>query len=61
MRNAPTAATVFAYVQCDVPASMTLADWRVARSRAHRSAELEARRERRAAVVANLRRCIGRR
>jgi hypothetical protein len=54
-------ATAFAYVQCDVPASMTLDEWRCARNRARRAARLDARRERRAALVANLRRWIGRR
>jgi hypothetical protein len=70
MRNAPAphgnvlleralAATAFAYVHCDVPAGMTLAEWRRARNRARRAAEIEARRERRAALVMSLRRCIG--
>jgi hypothetical protein len=73
MRNAPSPlrtlvaadrllpATAFAYVHCDVPASMTLDDWRRARNRARRAAEIELRRERRAALVASLRRCIGQR
>jgi hypothetical protein len=71
MRNAPSPlrdllvedrvlpATAFAYVQCDVPASMTLDEWRLAGNRARRAARLDARRERRAALVANLRRCVG--
>jgi hypothetical protein len=54
-------ATAFAYVHCDVPASMTLDEWRLARSRARCAAAIELRRERRAILVANLRRCIGRR
>jgi hypothetical protein len=54
-------ATAFAYVQCDVPASMTLDEWRRAGNRARRAARLDARCERRAALVANLRQCIGRR
>ncbi len=54
-------ATAFAYVDCDVPAGMTLDEWRLARNRARRAAPLDACRERRAAVVANLRRYIGRR
>ena len=53
-------ATAFAYVHCDVPASMTLDEWRRSRNRARRAAGLDARRERRAALVANLRHCIGR-
>jgi hypothetical protein len=61
MRNTPSPATAFAYVHCDVPASMTLGDWRLARNHERRVAENEVRRERRAAVVANLRRCIGQR
>jgi hypothetical protein len=73
MRNAPSPlralvmedrllpATAFAYVHCDVPASMTLDEWRRARNRARRAGEIELRRERRAALVANLRRCIGQR
>ena len=73
MRNAPSPlrelvvedgflpATAFVYVHCDVPASMTLDEWRSARNRVRRAAEIEVRRERRAALVANLRRCIGQR
>jgi hypothetical protein len=69
MRNAPSPlrdlvvenrvvpATAFVYVHCDVPASMRLDEWRLARNRARRAAD----RERRAALVANLRRCIGQR
>ena len=53
-------ATAFAYVHCDVPATMTLDEWRRARGRARRAAAVELRRERREALVANLRRCIGR-
>jgi hypothetical protein len=49
----------FAYIHCDVPANMTLPKWRVVRSRAHRAAENDARRERRAGRMARLRRCIG--
>jgi hypothetical protein len=72
MRNAPSPlrglvmedrvlpATAFAYVHCDVPATMTLDEWRRARGRARRAAAVELRRERREALVANLRRCIGR-
>jgi hypothetical protein len=71
MRNAPSPlrdlvvenrvvpAAAFAYMQCDVPAGMTLREWRLARSRARHAAEIDARRRRRAALVANLRRCIG--
>ena len=73
MRNAPSPlrglvvedrllpATAFAYVHCDVPTSMTLDEWRHARNRARRAAALDARHRRRAALVANLRRCVGRR
>jgi hypothetical protein len=72
MRNAPSQLSgvfveervlpaSFAYVHCDVPASMTLDEWRRARNGARRAAESEARRERRAARVATLRRCIGQR
>jgi hypothetical protein len=72
MRNAPSPlrdvvenrvlpATAFAYVHCDVPTSMTLDEWRRGRNRARRAAELDARRERRAALVATLHRCVGRR
>jgi hypothetical protein len=71
MRNAPSPlrdlvvedrflpATAFAYVNCDVPACMTLAEWRRGRNRARRAAEIAVRRERRAALVAKLRRCTG--
>jgi hypothetical protein len=70
MRNAPSPLSdvfveervltaSFAYVHRDVPASMTLDEWRRARNRARRAAESEARRERRAARLATLRRCIG--
>jgi hypothetical protein len=55
------AATGFAYMHCDVPAGMRLDEWRRARNRARRAAEINARRERREALVANLRRCIGQR
>jgi hypothetical protein len=79
MRNAPAPlralvvedrllpATAFVYVHCDVPASMTLDEWRLGRGRARRAARLDARRERRAARaarvarVANLCHGIGRR
>jgi hypothetical protein len=73
MSNAPTPlralvvedrllpATAFAYVHCDVPASMTLDEWRRGGNSARRAARLDARRERRGALVANLRHCIGRR
>jgi hypothetical protein len=73
MRNAPSRlrdllvedrvlpATAFGYVHCDVPASVTLDEWRRARNHARLAARLEARRERRAALVANLRRWIGQR
>jgi hypothetical protein len=54
-------ATAFAYVHCDVPASMTLDEWRLGRNRARRAARLGARRERRPGLVANLRRWIGQR
>jgi hypothetical protein len=54
-------ATAFAYVHCDVPESMTLDEWRLARNRARRTASLDAHRERCAALVASLRRCIGQR
>jgi hypothetical protein len=53
------AATAFAYMHCDVPAGMRLDQWRLARNRARRAAEIHARRERREALVANLRRCVG--
>jgi hypothetical protein len=73
MTNAPTPlralvaedrllpATAFVYVHCDVPARMTLDEWRLGRNRARRAARLDTRRERRAALVANLRCCIGQR
>ena len=73
MRNAPSSlrglvvdnrvvpATAFAYMQSDVPAGMTLSEWRVARSRARRTADLDARRQRRAALVAKLSRWIDQR
>ena len=48
----------FAYIHCDVPANMTLREWRLARNRARRTAESKGRRERRAALVATLRRCM---
>jgi hypothetical protein len=51
------AATGFSYVHCDVPSDMRLDQWHVARNRARRAAEMSARRERRKAIVANLRRC----
>jgi hypothetical protein len=54
-------ATAFVYVDCDVPAGMTLDEWRRSRNRARRIALLDAHRERRAALVANLRRCIDQR
>lgn len=53
-------AIAFAYVQCDVPAGMSLGEWRVARNRARRAAEIETHRARPKALAANLRRCIGR-
>jgi hypothetical protein len=53
------AVTGFAYVQCDVPAGMRLDQWHAARNRARRSAETRARRERREALVAHLRRWTG--
>jgi hypothetical protein len=49
------------YVHCDVPASMTLDERPLAGNRPRRAARFDARRERRAALVANLRRCIGQR
>jgi hypothetical protein len=73
MRNAPTPlrvllvedrvvpATAFAYVHSDVPASMTLDEWRLARNRARRAVKLDAHRQRRAALGAGLRRSIGQR
>jgi hypothetical protein len=54
-------ATAFAYVHCDVPVGMKLDEWRSARNRARRSAEIDARRARRTALVPNLRRWIGQR
>jgi hypothetical protein len=54
-------ASAFAYVQCDVPSDMRLDEWRRERNRARRAAQLEAHRARRRALVAHLRRCIGRR
>jgi hypothetical protein len=54
-------ATALAYVHCDVPAGMRLDEWRRARNRARRAAEIDARRARRTALVANLRRWIGQR
>jgi hypothetical protein len=56
-RALPVAA--FVYVQCDVPAGVTLDEWRVARNHARRAPD--AHRERRTALVANLRRWIDRR
>jgi hypothetical protein len=50
-------ATGFAYMHCDVPAGMRLDEWHVARVRARRAAQIDARRERRRALVGNLRRC----
>jgi hypothetical protein len=73
MRNAPSPlrdlavedrvlpAAAFLYVQRDVPVGVTLDEWRLARDGARRGARLDARRERRAALVAHLRRWIGRR
>jgi len=64
MSNVPSPladATAFAYIHCDVPANMTLDEWRLARNRARRAAATESRRERRTARVAGLRRWIGRR
>jgi hypothetical protein len=72
MKNAPSplrslcvddrvlAATGFLYVHCDVPTGMRLDQWHFARNRARRAAVIHARRQRRAALVANLRRCIPR-
>jgi hypothetical protein len=54
-------ATAFVYVHCDMPAGMTLDEWRLARNRARRAAPLVAHRERRTALVANLRGRIGQR
>jgi hypothetical protein len=54
------AATGFAYVHCDVPAGMRLDQWHFALNRARRAAAIHARRERRKAIVENLRRCIRR-
>jgi hypothetical protein len=54
-------ATAFAYLHCDVPANMTLDEWRRTRNRARRAARLDARRGRRAARGANLRHWTGRR
>ena len=54
------AATGFAYVDCDVPSDMRLDQWHFARNRARRAAAIHARRERRRAIVANLRHCINR-
>ena len=51
----------FVYVQCDVPAGVTLDEWRVARNHARRAPRPDAHRERRAGLVANLRRWIDRR
>jgi hypothetical protein len=45
-------ATDFVYVHCDVPAGMTLDEWRLVRNRARRPA-------RRGRRVPNLRRWIG--
>jgi hypothetical protein len=58
-RVLPVAA--FVYVHCDVPAGVTLDEWRLARNHARRAARPCAHRERRAALVANLRRWIGQR
>ena len=52
------AATGFAYMHCDVPSDMRLDQWHFARNRARRAAAIHARRERRRAIVDNLRRCI---
>ena len=51
--------TAFTYVHSDVPADMRLNEWRIARDRARHAAESAARRARRAALVASMRRCIG--
>jgi hypothetical protein len=51
----------FAYIHCDVPANMTLPEWRLARDRARRAAQNDALRERRAGRIATLRRYIGQR
>ena len=51
----------FGYVRCDVPPGVTLDEWRLARNHARGAARLDAHRERRAALVANLRRWIGQR
>jgi hypothetical protein len=73
MRNAPSPlrgllveervppAAAFVYVHCDVPAGVTLDEWRLAGNHARRAARLDARRERRAAPVAKLHRWIGQR
>ena len=53
------AVTGFAYMHCDVPAGMRLDEWRRARNRARRAAEIDARRARRRALVDNLRHCVG--
>jgi hypothetical protein len=53
------AATGFAYMHCDVPTGMRLDHWHAARNRARRSAETHARRERRKALAATLRRWSG--
>jgi hypothetical protein len=51
-------ATGFAYVHCDVPADMRLDQWHAARNRARRAAAIRARRDRRKAILASLRRCF---
>ena len=59
MRTART--TAFVYVHCDVPPSMTLDEYRLARNRARRASRPEAHGERRGVLVPNLRRWIGER
>ena len=70
MRNAPSPfqglvveervlpVAAFVYVHCDVPPGVTLDEWRLARNYARGAARLDAHCERRAALVANLRRWI---
>jgi hypothetical protein len=51
--------TSFSYMHCDVPPEMRLDEWHSARTRARRAAEIHARRERRKARMAHLRRLGG--